>query len=102
MPQVITGQTSAEQTQFLSKALHDEVSPEGIRDLGKYAIFGPLNEVFPQEGSHWATLAGVRPEDCVAFKMEHAGVRAEVVLISDGHGFRIVRCNNVKQMAGGA
>jgi len=31
--------------------------------------------------------------------MEHAGIRAEVVLVREGNVYRVLRCNNVKQMA---
>ena len=41
----------------------------------------------------------MKVEDCVAFKMERAGIRAEVVLLREGETYRVVRCNNVKQMA---
>ena len=32
--------------------------------------------------------------------MERAGIRAEVVMLREGQTFHIIRCNNVKQMAG--
>ena len=106
-PAAIQGRTAPEQAEFLSKALADEISPEGLTVLQRHASFGALTNLFPAEAEKWAKQAGVRPEDCVAFKLERSGVRAEVVLAEDPalgspHSvFRIVRCNNVKQMARG-
>ena len=98
-PAAIQGRTTAEQAQFLSKALVDEISPEGLATLQRAGTFGPLADLFPAEAKNWAELAGVKVEDCVAFKMERSGIRAEVVLVRDGEIYRVVRCNNVKQMA---
>lgn len=100
-PAAIQGRTAAEQSQFLTKALADEISPEGLAVLQREGAFGPLTNIFPAEAEMWTKQASVKPEDCVAFKMERAGIRAEVVLLREGQTFRIVRCNNVKQMAGG-
>ena len=100
LPQAVQGRTVPEQAEFLSKALQDEISSQGLAELKKHGAFGPLTELFPKEASRWAEQAGAKPNDCVAFKMERAGIRAEVVLLREGQGFRIVRCNNVKQMAG--
>jgi hypothetical protein len=99
LPAAIQGRTSAEQVEFLVKALRDEISPEGVAALRRRGTYGPLPTIFPGEADRWASLAGAKPQDCVAFKMERNGVRAEVVLIHEAQGFRIVRCNNVKQMA---
>jgi hypothetical protein len=93
-----------EQTEFITKALRDELSAEGLEALRKGAQFGPLKELFPAEADAWASQAGVKAEDCVGLRMERNGIRAEVVLVrSPNHEsrppFRIVRCNNVKQMA---
>ncbi len=106
MPQAVQGRTAPEQAEFLSKALQDEISPEGLAVLRRDGQFGSLTNLFPHEAAQWASQAGVKPEDCVAFKLERNGTRAEVVLALDSplpnpHPlFRIVRCNNVKQMAG--
>ena len=100
LPQALAGQTTVEQTEFLTKALIDEVSADGITALKKSALFGPLKELFPQEASGWAQQAGVNPDECVAFRMEHQGLRAEVVLLRASETYRVVRCNNIKQMAG--
>jgi len=109
LPAAVAGRTPAEQTEFLTKALRDEISPEGLAVLRREGQFGSLQELFPQEATAWATQAGVKLEDCVAFKLERNGLRAEVMLVklssiehpesSIAPGYRIVRCNNVKQMA---
>ena len=99
MPVVIQSRTPAEQTEFLVKALADEISPEGVASLKAHAEFGPAKVLFPNDYLRWCQQAGVNADDCVAFKMERAGIRAEVVLARDGATYRIVRCNNVKQMA---
>jgi hypothetical protein len=54
--------------------------------------------VFPQEAPFWAKAAGVEVADCVAFRGEKNGIRAEVVITTNG-AYRIIRVNNVKQMA---
>ena len=95
LPTALAGRTPSEQTDFLTKALQGEVSMNGIAALQKEASFGPLNQLFPEEAAGWAKQAGVNPDDCIAFRMERNGIRAEVVLIPDGSRFRIVRCNNV-------
>ena len=99
MPLAIQSRTSAEQTEFLVKALSDEISPEGVAALKKHAEFGPAKVLFPNDCLRWCQQAGVNADDCVAFKMERAGIRAEVILARDGATYRIVRCNNVKHMA---
>jgi hypothetical protein len=107
LPAAVSGRTSAEPAEFLTKALRDEVSPEGLAVLRREGQFGPLQEMFPQEAAAWATQAGVKLEDCVAFKLERNGLRAEVVLLklssierpASGIAYRILRCNNVKQLA---
>ena len=109
LPATLRSRTSAEQIEFLVKTLCDELSAEGLVELKRQAVFGPLKELFPAEAGAWAAQAGVKPEDCVAFKLERNGLRAEVVLLRSpdqefrvtdhGTAFRVVRCNNVKQMA---
>ena len=110
LPQALQSRTPAEQAEFIRKALRDELSPEGLAVLKKQGAFGPLLEVFPQEATNWVAQAGVKPEDCVAFKLERNGQRSEVVLArapgsplavrpSSLPSYRIVRVNNVKQLA---
>jgi hypothetical protein len=107
LPAAVQGRTASEQSEFLVKALNDEISPEGLAVLRKQADYGPLRKLFPAEAEAWAKQAGVDPDECVAFKLERPGLRAEVVLVPyvpqvTGHSsptFRIVRLNNVKQMA---
>ncbi len=100
LPPALGQRTSAEQTEFLVKTLRDEVSSAGVHALKKGAMFGSLSKVFPAEAAVWTQQAGVKVEDCVAFKMERDGLCAEVVLVAQNGHYRVVRCNNVKQMAG--
>ncbi len=98
-----------EQAEFLTKALADEISPEGLAVLQREGSFGPLATVFAAEAEGWAKQGGVKVEDCVAFKLERNGLRAEVVLAAGtplaprlsplATSMRILRCNNVKQLA---
>ncbi|MBE0543657.1 MAG: hypothetical protein IH623_20115 [Verrucomicrobia bacterium] len=109
MPTAIRDHTAPEQSEFLAKALNDEISPEGLAVLKQQGDYGPLKKLFPAEAEAWATQAGVHPDDCVAFKLDRNGLRAEVVLDKPSilnsatttakPGYRIVRVNNVKQMA---
>ncbi len=107
VPAALQGRSAAEQSEFLAKALNDEISPEGLAVLRKHGAYGPLRKLFPNEAESWAKEAGVNPDACVAFKLERPGVRAEVVLVPDASlgtrpsspGFRVVRLNNVKQLA---
>ncbi|MSU57234.1 MAG: hypothetical protein EXS35_03465 [Pedosphaera sp.] len=104
-PAALQGRTSAEQSEFLVKALRDEISVEGLAVLQRDGAFGSLTNIFPAEAKTWSNQAGVKPEDCVAFKLERNGIRAEVVLVQNpdrgtqNAELRIVRCNNVKQLA---
>jgi len=116
LPSALQGRTSAEQFEFLQKALRDEISDEGLAVLRRDGTFGALTNLFPAEAEQWARQAGVNPGDCVAFKLERHGLRAEVVLArpstlnslarrneaetaQPSTSFRFVRCNNVKQLA---
>ena len=101
MPVAIRSQTPAEQQEFIAKALQNEISPAGVLAMKHHAEFGLAKSVFPVESAAWCQQAGVNADDCVAFKMERAGIRAEVLLVREGQSYRVVRCNNVKQMAGG-
>lgn len=99
LPAALSDRTPAEQTEFLTKALRDEISAEGLDALRRKGQFGALSHLFADEASAWAEQAGVKPEDCVAFRMERNSIRAEAVLVREGETYRVVRCNNVKQMA---
>ena len=109
IPAAVQGRTAPEQSEFLVKALNDEISPEGLAVLRKQGHYGPLRKLFPAEAETWARQAGVNPDECVAFKLERHGLRAEVVLLKPSTPnsqlstheapYRIVRINNVKQMA---
>lgn len=99
LPTAVSGRTAAEQIEFLTKALRDEISPEGLAVLRQQGKFGSLQESFPAEAASWAAQAGVKPEDCVGFRLEWDSIRAEVVLVREGDDYRVVRCNNVKQLA---
>lgn len=101
LPQAVVGRTQSEQIQFLSKAMRDEISADGISALAHRAAFGPLSTIFPEEATRWAHQAGVTATNCLAFRMERNGVRAEVVIYREGTNYRVLRCNNVKQMAEG-
>ena len=99
LPSSAAAKSPEEKTRWIADVLRDEVSAEGLAEIRRHARFGPLAEVFPAEAQRWADTAGVPVEDCVAFRMERDNIRAEVVLHKSPSGFRIVRCNNVKQMA---
>jgi len=119
IPAAVQERAAAEQSEFLAKALHDEISPAGLRALRQCGAYGPLKKLFPAEAEAWAKQAGVNPEDCVALKLERHGLRAEVVLVKPSPlnslsrqseatagqpstakaPYRVVRVNNVKQMA---
>ena len=102
VPAAMQNRTSSEQAEFLAKALTDETSPDGLAALRRHGTFGTLRELFPAEAEAWASQAGVEVENCVAFKLEQPGLRTEVVLVKPlfpGGRYRIVRLNNVKQLA---
>ncbi len=109
IPAVVQRRTASEQSEFLVKALNDEISPEGLAVLGKHGEYGPLRKLFPAEAEAWAKSASVNADDCVAFKLERNGLRAEVVLLKpslfDAHpsasppSYRVIRINNVRQLA---
>jgi hypothetical protein len=109
LPAAVRDRTAPEQSEFLAKALNDEISPAGLAALKQHGAYGPLKKLFPAEAERWARQAGVNPDDCVAFKLDRSGLRAEVVLakrstLNPQHPtgeapYRIVRLNNVKQMA---
>lgn len=105
VPAALRGRSAPEQTEFLAKVLEDEISADGLTVLAKQGACGPLKALFPAEAETWAQKAGVNPDDCLAFKLERPGFRAEVVLVADksagasAPAFRIVRLNNVRRLA---
>jgi stress-induced morphogen len=84
MPIAFRSQTPAEQEEFVAKALADEISQKGVHALKHHAEFGSAKSIFPAEYAGWCRRAGVNPDNCVAFKMERSGVRAEVLLVREG------------------
>lgn len=108
IPAALRDRSIAEQREFLSKALHNEISPDGLQALRRQGTYGPLREVFPAEAETWSARAGVNADECVAFRLKRNGLRAEAVLVRPApvnaespnlqSGYRIVRINNVKQM----
>lgn len=98
LPTALRDRTTTEQADFLRKALADEISIEGIETLAREGRFGPLKEIFPDEAEAWAAGGGVPTTDCVAFRLDRVGFRAEVVLVKFGQGYRILRCNDVKAL----
>jgi hypothetical protein len=109
LPAAVRDRTAPEQSEFLAKALNDEISPAGLAALKQHGTYGPLKKLFPAEAEGWAQQAGVNPDDCVAFKLDRHGLRAEVVLVRSAEfgvrnakgqtEYRVLRLNNVKQMA---
>jgi len=100
-PAALLGRNAAEQEEFLVKALNDEISPEGLAVLRRHGQYGPLRKLFPAEAEKWGKQAGVNPDECVAFKLERHGLRAEVVLtkpVRPESPYLIVRVNNVRQL----
>jgi hypothetical protein len=95
VPKAVRGKTPQEQAEFVRKALRNELSAGGLRLLAARGSFGPLNQIFPDEGARWAAQAGVNPETCMAFRWDGRRFRTEVVLNAQGDAYRIVRCNNV-------
>ena len=99
VPPSLSQKTQPEQVEFLMKALRDEISPEGIRVLKENGQFGPLKEIFPAEAERWAAQAGVSAESCIAFQASGNGIIAEAVLYTNAGSCRVVRINNVRQLA---
>ena len=99
LPAPIAEKPVAEQARWLREMLADEISADGLAALARGARFGPLLDLFPEDGPRWAATVKVPPGECVAFRMEREGIRAEVVLHQAPAGHRVIRCNNVKQMA---
>ncbi len=99
MPGAYASRTHQEQEDFLRKALRDEISAEGLAEFKRVGKYGSLLEVFPENGPKWAKQFGADPAHCVAFKAEVSGLQAELVLVKTNAFFRVVRCNNVAQLA---
>lgn len=98
-PDLMKEKSREQASRWLRDVLRDELSPEGVAALRKEGDFGKLTDLFPEHALSWAKAAGAAPDECLALRMDRAGVTAEVVLVPGPHGFRISRCNNVKQMA---
>lgn len=99
LPEHISRLKAPEQAEWAETLLRAELSPRGLIEMQKHARFGRLLDLFPDEGSRWATAAGAPADRCLAFRMERAGIRAEVVLEPTSADYRIIRCNNVAAMA---
>ena len=99
VPPSIVAQSKTDQSVAIRDFLKDEFSPDGLEALRKGAVFGPLVDVFPEDGKRWAESVGIPTAECVAFRMDRNKIRAEVVLYQTPTGYRILRLNNVKQMA---
>ena len=100
LPSVYRQRTIQEQNDFVRKALTDEISEEGVRVITSKGEFGTLREIFPMEAESWTKPHGINPDECVAFKAFRGGIRGELVLQMHGADYRIVRCNNIRQLAG--
>lgn len=100
LPVSMGGKTSEEQERLMSDVLKAEVSQNGLLAINRHGRFGLLREVFPDEAEAWAKAFSVNADDCVAFSMQRNGLRAELVLWNNNGEFRVLRCNNVRQMAG--
>jgi hypothetical protein len=98
LPSVVSEQSGDERIRFLREVLSNEVSVAGIKALRTNGQFGPLRMIFPEQADRWAKLFQINAEDCVAFKMQRNGITAQLVLVKQKNEFRILRCNNVKQM----
>jgi hypothetical protein len=100
LPSSMTHLSQDEQQSRLLELLSSEISPEGVEALAAEGQFGPLADIFPDDAAAWTAPCGVSPAECVAFRMERDGLRAELVLHKSGDSYKIIRCNNVRQMAG--
>jgi len=99
-PSAVAERSATEQMDFLQKALREEISEDGIRAVASDGRFGPLSVVFSNEANRWAAAAGVKGSDCAAFRLARNGLVAEVVILTNSPTWRVIRCNNVAQMAG--
>ena len=98
-PDFLAAKSPDERDQLLLDLLASEISPGGLTILQESGQFGPLSEVFPAEADSWARAFSVSPDECVAFRMENGDNPAELVLHRGANGYRVLRCNNVRQLA---
>ena len=98
LPAGLASGTEQQQFDFILRALRDEVSIDGMAVMRREARFGRLADIFPEDAQAWSSNAGVRVEDCVAFRLEKNGLRSEIV-IATNPARRVVRINDVRQMA---
>ena len=98
IPPSLVEKTPLERKALIFELLTSEISSEGAKQIASKGQFGPLKDVFPNDAAQWA--AGVPIDDCVAFRMEREGIRAELVLLKSADKHLVLRCNNVRQMAG--
>ena len=99
MPAVYRQRTIQEQDDFIRKALKDEISEDGLRTLVEIGDYGQLREMFPAQAEAWTKPHGINPGECVAFRASRGNLHVELVLHVTQSGYRIVRCNNVRQLA---
>jgi len=71
-----------------------EISGPGIEILAEKGTFGPLAEVFPERGAHWAERVKVDPAECYA--LSHEG--AEVAGLWNGKAFKLIRLDDVGKL----
>ncbi|MBI3986609.1 MAG: hypothetical protein HY343_06805 [Lentisphaerae bacterium] len=96
-PNSIRGWSGNEQAEFIMKALSSQFTELGIRTLSAKAAFGPLKAVFSNEADGWCSAAGVSVSDCVAFRVDGAGFRTEVVIVTN-RAYRLLRASNLAQL----
>ena len=99
LPPAYKNRTDVEKLEFMRKALRNEISKEGLKRLRRKGEFGPLLEIFPENGKEWAAKAGVSPESCVAYRLEKGEFDAQLVICTSMVPNRIVRVNNIRQLA---
>ncbi len=77
-----------------------ELSSEGLKRLEREGQFGKAIEMFGADrATHYAERAKVDPEKCYGFVLELDGVSGEVIGFWNGTMFKLVRVNNVGQLA---
>ncbi|MCB1208709.1 MAG: hypothetical protein KDK97_05260 [Verrucomicrobiales bacterium] len=68
--------------------------------LARDGKFGSLEALFPGEAKVWAGAYAVNVDECVAFKLQRGGLCAELVLHGEPDStYRILRCNDIRQLA---
>jgi hypothetical protein len=98
-PTVAEGKSPAEYDRWIREVLYEEISPEGLAVLKEEARFGPLLDLFPEQAEAWTSPYSIPAAECLAFRMERSGITAEVVVAPYKGSYKIIRCNNIKQMA---